>query len=852
LTNKDGSLLTSISPNLSGDIKSGNESFITPPASSIDLKSNLLCRRDFFIRLDKKIIRLSDNHSDLLEAGFLYHKIIKKFQGLQVEMINFIPYDLDIDIMWVRIINRSRKTKKLTPTSFMPLYGRSAENIRDHRHVSSLLNRIELHSYGLLLKPTMVFDENGHFLNDKTYFSFSFQDRFRPPLGQFPSLEYYIGKGDLLKPDALLKEVKPLTRAFDFLQGKETLASFRFKTEMLKPGEKKDYIIFTGMFSSSRNSQAKTLKFLKSLNSPEKVGLKLEKTKEYWQNYLKAIEFDFKDPDLNNWLLWVKFQPLLRKLFGCSFLPHFDYGKGGRGWRDLWQDALSLLITEPKKAKDLIIQSFKGVRIDGSNATIITSNGGFLSDRNKINRIWCDHGVWPYISLRLYLNRTGDTSLLLKEIHYFQDHLKSRAKVKDPGFLSQDFVMRTKNKSIYKGSILEHVLLELLTPFFNVGKHNIIKLENADWNDGLDMAAKNGESVAFSFLYADHLRDICFFLEQLKKKNKKIPLLQEIAILFDSLEKPIDYNNYKEKIKVLDRYYKATASLSGRKKYFYIDNLIYDLRKKSSHMFLWLRKKEWLNEGFFNGYYDNISRRVEGRNQQGMRMMLSSQVFSIMSAVATDKQVKKIWASITKYLQDKELGGFRLNTDFGSTYLNLGRAFGFSYGDKENGAFFNHMNVMLSFALLSQEFVAEGHKVFESIYNMSVSKKAKIYPLIPEYFNSQGQGLYLYLTGSASWYIYTLVEQILGLKFNLGNIVLAPKLQSENFRKNSIEFKFRFCQKNLHISYFKLGKNKGPLRVEKVFFNDKPLISFGKDFMIAGKDIKNYPGSKIHIKAYLR
>jgi len=41
----------------------------------------------------------------------------------------------------------------------------------------------------------------------------------------------------------------------------------------------------------------------------------------------------------------VAIQPTLRKIFGCSFLPDFDYGKGGRGWRDLWQDCLGLILS---------------------------------------------------------------------------------------------------------------------------------------------------------------------------------------------------------------------------------------------------------------------------------------------------------------------------------------------------------------------------------------------------------------------------------------------------------------------------------------------------------------------------
>ena len=69
---------------------------------------------------------------------------------------------------------------------------------------------------------------------------------------------------------------------------------------------------------------------------------------------------------------WVSFQPFLRRLFGCSFLPHHDYGRGGRGWRDLWQDCLSLLLMNPQNVGAMIEKNYGGVRIDGTNATIIS------------------------------------------------------------------------------------------------------------------------------------------------------------------------------------------------------------------------------------------------------------------------------------------------------------------------------------------------------------------------------------------------------------------------------------------------------------------------------------------------
>ena len=46
LTDKDGELLSSISPNLGGDIKRDNDHFLTPPASIEDVRNNLFCHRD--------------------------------------------------------------------------------------------------------------------------------------------------------------------------------------------------------------------------------------------------------------------------------------------------------------------------------------------------------------------------------------------------------------------------------------------------------------------------------------------------------------------------------------------------------------------------------------------------------------------------------------------------------------------------------------------------------------------------------------------------------------------------------------------------------------------------------------
>ena len=118
---------------------------------------------------------------------------------------------------------------------------------------------------------------------------------------------------------------------------------------------------------------------------------------------------------------WVTLQPVLRRIFGCSFLPDHDYGKGGRGWRDIWQDLLSLILIEPHLVRQDLINNCAGIRIDGSNATIIGARPGeFLADRNAITRVWMDHGAWPFLTLLLYIDQSGDFDILLAKAELFQ------------------------------------------------------------------------------------------------------------------------------------------------------------------------------------------------------------------------------------------------------------------------------------------------------------------------------------------------------------------------------------------------------------------------------------------------
>ena len=67
----------------------------------------------------------------------------------------------------------------------------------------------------------------------------------------------------------------------------------------------------------------------------------------------------------------------------------------------------------------MILNSFAGVRFDGTNATIIGSQPGeFVADRNNITRVWMDHAFWPFVTTKLYMNQTGDVEILKEKVSY--------------------------------------------------------------------------------------------------------------------------------------------------------------------------------------------------------------------------------------------------------------------------------------------------------------------------------------------------------------------------------------------------------------------------------------------------
>lgn len=805
LVNESG-LVSSITPRLAGDCKTGQNTFLLAPCSEQTLHESRATRNFWLQFADgtlwsaagqsaaQQAARFCDAADEVTLYGGLLWQTVERIShtvGVKAAVTSFVPSGQDtVELMRVCITNPGSTSVSFVPTAATPLYGRSADNIRDHRHVTSLLQRLTVEKAGVTLTSTLTFDERGHRPGTTRYTVYGKTESGELPQRYLGTVKDFCGNGGSYDCPAALADRHAKTEWLypgDTAQGYEMMGVLQFAPVTLRPGQSKSWYLALGIDCTGEN-------YLSS----GAFNAALENTKHWWQAQ-NAADFTGNDPDLTAWLHWVGIQPTLRRICGCSFLPHHDYGRGGRGWRDLWQDNLALLLTDPCTVRGDLVRYFAGVRADGTNATIIGREPGeFVADRNNIVRLWMDHGYWPLVTINLYIQQTGDFSILLEEQSYFCDNRKQRGEFLDDTPVPPQ-----------SGTVLEHLLVQNITAFLDAGAHGSIRLRGADWNDALDMAAEKGESVAFTAAYAGNLHTLAALCRKLQSSGQgNISMAGEVAdLLFAAPAAGIDpaarnalrkaYEKGCEQRTMPCRVISADAAAAA------LDTLAECLQEH-------LRENEFVTDGvsqsWMNSYYDNNGEAVEGVHGTRVRMMLTGQVFALMSGTVNDDQAQNIVRAVDWYLDSPLRGGVCLNTDFGEMGTEappLGRQFGFAYGHKENGAVFCHMAVMYAFALYTRGMAEEGYKVLRELYSQSIHfETSRVYPGIPEYFDPSGRGMYPYLTGAASWLIYCMLTQCYGVRGYYGDLLLAPQLTAEQFDADGeAAVTLRFAERVITVQY---------------------------------------------------
>jgi cellobiose phosphorylase len=180
----------------------------------------------------------------------------------------------------------------------------------------------------------------------------------------------------------------------------------------------------------------------------------------------------------------------------------------------------------------------------------------------------------------------------------------------------------------------------------------------------------------------------------------------------------------------------------------------------------------------------------------------------------------------------------------------MGRGFGLAFKTRENGGQYDHMVVKYMNGLYTNNLVKEGYEVFSTLTGLCMnSEQSRIFPGVPASIDSKSaRGSYNYLTGSASWLIFSIITEIFGIKSNLGNLNISPKLVKDQFREEKeIEVDFIYLKKKMTLIVRNhMNLDWGEYKLGQVRFNGQLL-----DESFYGEDCLSVKLSKPHIEQRL-
>lgn len=204
----EAGLKSAVTPNLGGDCKLDQETFLLEPVSSENLHANRGTRNFWCVTergcwsatgvsAEQEAARFTAGQDESrLTAGLMWQTVQRDSgrYALRSEITAFVPAQENVEILYIRITNTDTAPQSITGIAAVPIYGRSADNLRDHRNVTSMLHRIRTTEHGVLVKPTMSFDEKGHRENRRTYYVLGASGSGTAPKAFYPTVELLIGE----------------------------------------------------------------------------------------------------------------------------------------------------------------------------------------------------------------------------------------------------------------------------------------------------------------------------------------------------------------------------------------------------------------------------------------------------------------------------------------------------------------------------------------------------------------------------------------------------------------------------------------------------------------------------------
>ncbi len=707
--------------------------------------------------------------------GMSYTKFKGAKNGVETEVLQFIPLGFWGEIQKVSVKNTSSEVKKLKLFSFIEFALWNAEDDMTNFQRNFNTGEVEVED-SVIYHKTEFKERRNHY---------SFYSVNQPINGFDTDRESFIGLyNGFDNPDVVNEGESKNTIA----HGWSPIASHYIEIE-LQPGEQKDYVFMLGYvevdeadkWESKLVINKKPAKeMIAKFDTVEKVDAAYNDLRAYWDHLLGKITIESGEEKLDRMVnIWNQYQCMVTFNMSRS-ASFFESGIGrGMGFRDSNQDLIGFVHQIPERARERIVDIASTQFEDGScyhQYQPLTKKGNAA-----IGGDFNDDPLWLILSTSEYIKETGDFTLLDEMVPFDND--ASRAK---PHF--------------------DHLKASFYHVVNNLGPHKLPLIGRADWNDCLNLNCfSNDPNESFQTTgnkkgdTAESLMIAGLFVMYGKEYVK---LCKQIGRLDEAAEANVHVNNMIEAVKkhgwdgdwylrAYDYYGKKIGSNENEEGKIFIESQGWCSMAE-------IGKEEGLVEKSLNSVKEHLD------CEYGI--VLNSPAF-------TKYHIE--YGEISTYPAGyKENGGIFCHNNpwimIGETMIGRGDA-----------AYDYYTKIAPSFL----EDISELHKVEPYVYCQMIAGKEAFKP---------GEAKNSWLSGTASWNFYAITQYILGVKPDYYGLSIDPCIPSkwDGFKMTR---EFRGATYNIEVFNPK-HISKGVLQIivngEEIDGSIVPILEKGKKHSI--------------------
>ena len=388
--------------------------------------------------------------------GLSYTIVKSEKNGLQAEVLSFVPLYTNAEIHRIKLKNNSAKQKSFTLFSFIEwnLWNALDDMTNFQRNFST--GEVEI-------KDSVIYHKTEYKERRNHYAFYSVNTKIN---GFDTDRESFLGLyNGLHNPEAVFRNRANNSVA----HGWSPIASHQINI-VLQPGEEKHLIFLLGYIENKDDqkweakgviNKSKALSLIKQFNSADKVDAAFHALKKYWDDLLSVYQVKSGDTRLDRMVnIWNQYQCMVTFNMSRS-ASYFESGIGrGMGFRDSNQDLIGFVHQIPDRARQRILDLAATQLEDGGayhQYQPLTKRGN-----DDIGGNFNDDPLWLILAVTEYIKETGDFSILDEQVPYDNDTSKAEPLF---GHLTRSF-----NYTIN-----------------NLGPHGLPLIGRADWNDCLNL-----------------------------------------------------------------------------------------------------------------------------------------------------------------------------------------------------------------------------------------------------------------------------------------------------------------------------------------------------------------------------